>query len=541
MVIMLKMVRTGDSSVKSEGVPVQLNSALRERLQDTDKNNAIELYFELLSSGHSVGDILEALNSTQSKSVHDGAVTVEYTRAKPNKTPTNIAAEISSVQQTQAKTWCTLDLSNSHAAGNGRTEQAQAAESTQLKERASDNGDQLPDDLCGSEADILASAGSRTSANCDATHCSGDPERIRPGKLPEIAKSIAIRTFYAAAVASAAVVGFSILPVVRDAQISSVSTLSSISGGIETAVVPRAEAGRSEAFENMTLENTTKPKKPAVDADLLRAPESLRPLEPDPTVPSPADRSAAEVRATDSAAQPQAQEPDGSQVDQSDATGISAGAATFDPSMRQAAPAAAPTQAAESANDAEPTRAHAVAPAAAAKSATLTTQGPRPDPEPRASASIASLEAEHRIGGDRAGTPAASPAETALAEEPDAAHPPASGSAAVAPEPRIAEIAPENPQFKTMTADALVVRGDTFFATGDLASARLFYEHAAAAGNATAALRLGGTFDPSFLARARIDQIQADAAIALYWYRRARDLGNGDAQILLKKMEKPTR
>jgi len=92
-----------------------------------------------------------------------------------------------------------------------------------------------------------------------------------------------------------------------------------------------------------------------------------------------------------------------------------------------------------------------------------------------------------------------------------------------------------------MTADALVTRGDTFFATGDLASARLFYEHAAAAGNATAALRLGGTFDPSFLARARIDQIQADAAIALYWYRRARDLGNGDAQILLKRMEKPTR
>src|SRR3954447_15218025 len=145
MVIMLKMVRTGDSSVKSEGVPVQLNSALRERLQDTDKNNAIELYFELLSSGHSVGDILEALNSIQSKSVHVGAVTVEYTRAKPNKTPTSIAAEISSLQQTQAKTWCTIDLSNSHAADNGRTEQAQAAESTQLKERASDNGDQLPD------------------------------------------------------------------------------------------------------------------------------------------------------------------------------------------------------------------------------------------------------------------------------------------------------------------------------------------------------------------------------------------------------------
>ena len=92
-----------------------------------------------------------------------------------------------------------------------------------------------------------------------------------------------------------------------------------------------------------------------------------------------------------------------------------------------------------------------------------------------------------------------------------------------------------------MAADALVTRGDAFFAAGDLASARLFYEHAAAAGNAIAALRLGGTFDPGFLARARIGRVQGDAAIALYWYRRARDLGNGDAEILLKKMEKPAR
>jgi len=72
-----------------------------------------------------------------------------------------------------------------------------------------------------------------------------------------------------------------------------------------------------------------------------------------------------------------------------------------------------------------------------------------------------------------------------------------------------------------------------------LASARLFYEYAATAGNSTAALRLGGTFDPGFLARAHIDRVQGDAAIALYWYSRARDLGNGAGEIL-RKMEKPT-
>ena len=40
---------------------MHLDNVLRERLQNSDKQEAIDLYYELLSSGHSVGEILESL------------------------------------------------------------------------------------------------------------------------------------------------------------------------------------------------------------------------------------------------------------------------------------------------------------------------------------------------------------------------------------------------------------------------------------------------------------------------------------------------
>jgi len=72
----------------------------------------------------------------------------------------------------------------------------------------------------------------------------------------------------------------------------------------------------------------------------------------------------------------------------------------------------------------------------------------------------------------------------------------------------------------------LVARGDSFLGTGDIASARLFYERAADAGDGPAALRLGATFDPVFLDRAGIHNIRADPDRAESWYRRARELGD---------------
>jgi TPR repeat protein len=83
----------------------------------------------------------------------------------------------------------------------------------------------------------------------------------------------------------------------------------------------------------------------------------------------------------------------------------------------------------------------------------------------------------------------------------------------------------------------LLSRGDALFGVGDVASARLFYERAADAGNGEAALRLGETYDPNFLERAKLRAVQGDLKAAVHWYRRARELGVVEAEILLKGIQ----
>ena len=83
----------------------------------------------------------------------------------------------------------------------------------------------------------------------------------------------------------------------------------------------------------------------------------------------------------------------------------------------------------------------------------------------------------------------------------------------------------------------LLTRGDSFFALGDIASARRFYELGAEAGDGQAALRLGESFDPSFLQQPRFWGARADLSLALFWYKRARELGVSEAQVLLKSIE----
>jgi len=81
-------------------------------------------------------------------------------------------------------------------------------------------------------------------------------------------------------------------------------------------------------------------------------------------------------------------------------------------------------------------------------------------------------------------------------------------------------------------------QGDRLFATGNLAAARLLYERAADAGSGQAALRLGETYDPAFLKRIQwLRSVQGDAEVAISWYRRARELGASDADILLQSMQ----
>ena len=83
---------------------------------------------------------------------------------------------------------------------------------------------------------------------------------------------------------------------------------------------------------------------------------------------------------------------------------------------------------------------------------------------------------------------------------------------------------------------ALMARGDALFAQGDVVAARLFYEFAADAGNAQAALRLGQTYDPAFLAQAQLKGVRPDASVAASWYHKADKLGASEAAPMLRAL-----
>jgi hypothetical protein len=68
------------------------------------------------------------------------------------------------------------------------------------------------------------------------------------------------------------------------------------------------------------------------------------------------------------------------------------------------------------------------------------------------------------------------------------------------------------------------MQGDARLQIGDVTSARLFYERAADAGDGRGAMRLGATFDPTFLQRAGLRNVRGDVAEAQFWYGRALDL-----------------
>ena len=94
--------------------------------------------------------------------------------------------------------------------------------------------------------------------------------------------------------------------------------------------------------------------------------------------------------------------------------------------------------------------------------------------------------------------------------------------------------APATPPARARPAAAkvaeLLARGDSFIVVGDIASARVFYERAVDAGDRRAALRMGATFDPAFLSRARLRSTLGDLAQARSRYRRALDLAGARAE-----------
>ena len=109
---------------------------------------------------------------------------------------------------------------------------------------------------------------------------------------------------------------------------------------------------------------------------------------------------------------------------------------------------------------------------------------------------------------------------------------------AVSPATKRTPAAPSSePHLAAAASPALVARGDDFVRARDVASARLFYQRAAELGDGRGALRMGATFDPALLDHAGIRGTRSDQQEALSWYRLARDLGDADADRLLKTLE----
>jgi hypothetical protein len=72
----------------------------------------------------------------------------------------------------------------------------------------------------------------------------------------------------------------------------------------------------------------------------------------------------------------------------------------------------------------------------------------------------------------------------------------------------------------------LIDRGNQFFETGDVISARILFTRAANAGDATAAVASGATYDPIVLADRGVRGVAADLGKARSWYERAKEMGS---------------
>ena len=148
------------------------------------------------------------------------------------------------------------------------------------------------------------------------------------------------------------------------------------------------------------------------------------------------------------------------------------------------------------------------------------------------------------------------PADQAAAAPPPAVDRPTAGDPAPAAMPRPAEMPrsaaqphlvestqplPERLTLAPHEIRALLSRGEALLNAGDVALARPLLERAALAGDAIAALRLGQSYDPGYLANAGLRETAGNLGLAIFWYRRGQELGNGTAAFLARKLETAAR
>lgn len=85
-------------------------------------------------------------------------------------------------------------------------------------------------------------------------------------------------------------------------------------------------------------------------------------------------------------------------------------------------------------------------------------------------------------------------------------------------------------------AVALLKRGQAMLTNGDVNSARLFFGRAVRIGLGQAALAMAETYDPDELRRLGVLGIQPNLAEARKWYEKAQELGEGQAEARLSRL-----
>jgi hypothetical protein len=75
----------------------------------------------------------------------------------------------------------------------------------------------------------------------------------------------------------------------------------------------------------------------------------------------------------------------------------------------------------------------------------------------------------------------------------------------------------------------LITQGEQFVAAGDLVTARVVFQRAAEADDASAAMALAATYDPAMLAKLGVVGVSGDIEKARSWYQKAENLGSPEA------------
>jgi hypothetical protein len=100
------------------------------------------------------------------------------------------------------------------------------------------------------------------------------------------------------------------------------------------------------------------------------------------------------------------------------------------------------------------------------------------------------------------------------------------------PQPADVEAAPASKAARTLDPEEiklLIKQGDQFVAAGDLVTARVVFQRAAEAGDASAAMALAATYDPGMLAKLGVVGVSGDVEKARAWYQKAEILGSPEA------------